>query len=59
MIYISPQAAEDLRVIQPADPDQDARVFNLSDHSLCRRIRAAAIQAKLGDGFSGHSPGSA
>ena len=56
VVYISPQAAEDLRVIQPADPDPDARVFNLSDHSLCRRIRAAAIQAKLGDGFSGHSP---
>ena len=56
VIYISPQAAEDLRVIQPADPDPDARVFDLGDHSLCRRIRAAAIQAKLGDGFSGHSP---
>ena len=56
VVYISPQAAEDLRVIQPADPDPDARVFDLGDHSLCRRIRAAAIQAKLGDGFSGHSP---
>lgn len=56
VVYIGPQAAEDLQCIQPADPDPDARVFDLGDHSLCRRIRAAAIQAKLGDGFSGHSP---
>ena len=55
VVYIGRRAAEDLQCIQPADPDP-ARVFDLGDHSLCRRIRAAAIQAKLGDGFSGHSP---
>ena len=56
VVYLSPQAVEDLQAIQPPNPDPDVKVFGLGDHSINRRIRAAARHAGLGDGFSGHSP---
>ena len=38
-----------------ADADDAASVFGLSDGSISRRIAAAAAQAGLGEGYSGHS----
>ena len=56
LVYIGPEAVQDLQAIQPPNPDPNAKVFGLGDHSICRRIHAAALHAGLGDGFSGHSP---
>ena len=46
----------DLSAIKPEDVDVDDLVFNLSPSQIGRRIQAAAKQAGLGDGYSGHSP---
>lgn len=54
--FIGPGAAEDLEKIRPADAQGDDLVFALGERSISRRIRAAAIHAGLGDGYSGHSP---
>ena len=36
--------------------DPTAKVFNLSDDRIGRRIKAATSMVSLGEGFSGHSP---
>ena len=36
-------------------PDPEARVFGIGDRQISRRIAAAARDAGLGEGFSGHS----
>ena len=44
----------DLRSLRP-DDSSDAPVFGLSVRQLQRRLRSAAREAGLGEGFSGHS----
>ena len=54
-VYLTPAAVEALAAIRPADVDDSDSVFGLSAPSIARRIRAAAANAGLGSGFSGHS----
>ena len=53
---IGPEACADLETIRPPDAGDQDLVFGVSDRTISRRIRQAAIHANLGDGFSGHSP---
>ena len=45
-----------LKAIRAADElgDQNAPVFGLSHRQIGRRVKAAALAAGLGDGFTGH-----
>ena len=56
-LYLGETAVKDLLAIRPeaAVIDPEALVFGLSTSQMERRIRAAALVAGLGDGFSGHS----
>ena len=56
-LYLGETAVKDLLAIRPeaAVIDPEALVFGLSISQMERRIRAAALAAGLGDGFSGHS----
>ena len=56
-LYIGKQAGEALRAIRPAELLLDAtiRVFGLSPRQIGRRVKAAAVAAGLGDGYTGHS----
>ena len=56
-LYLGETAVKDLLAIRPeaAVIDPEALVFGLSISQIERRIRAAALAAGLGDGFSGHS----
>ena len=56
-LYLGETAVKDLLAIRPeaAVIDPEALVFGLSTSQMERRIRAAALAAGLGDGFSGHS----
>ena len=56
-LYIGQQAGEALNAIKPADEllDPSTRVFGLSPQQIGRRVKAAAVSAGLGDGFTGHS----
>lgn len=53
-VAITQQAMQDLAAIRHGRPDH-APVFGLSDCQINRRIKAAARQARLGEGYSGHS----
>ena len=55
-LYLGPRCIEALMVIRPANPGPGESIFGLSGSQICRRLRAAALHAGLGDGFSGHSP---
>ena len=44
-----------LDAIRPALPNDEARVFPLSESQVSRRVAAAAAAAGLGRGYSGHS----
>ena len=44
-----------LREIGTSDVDREGPVFGLTGEALVNRMRAAALAAGLGDGFSGHS----
>ena len=44
-----------LDAIRPALPNDEARVFPLSESQVSRRVAAAAAVAGLGRGYSGHS----
>ena len=54
VIAITARAMADLEAIRGGAADEDP-VFGLSDQQISRRIRAAALAAGLGEGFSGHS----
>ena len=56
-LYVGQQAGEALKAIGPADELLDAStwVFGLSPQQTGRRVRAAAVSAGLGDGFTSHS----
>ena len=56
ILYIGPQATADLLAIHPTTAAPNQSVFGVTAHSISRRIRAAALHAGLGDGYSGHSP---
>ena len=45
----------DLEAIRPRYADPDDRVFGLSPSQIGRRVRAAAQEAGLGDGYTGQS----
>lgn len=54
-VAINAAAIESLEAIRPEVLDPRARVFNLTDRQIARRIQQAAAHAGLGEGFSGHS----
>ena len=57
VLYVGPQATEDLRRIRPEQASPRARVFELRcGRSISNRIAAMTRAAGLGEGFSGHSP---
>ncbi len=57
VLYVGPQATEDLRRIRPEQANPRARVFALRcGRSISNRIAAMTRAADLGEGFSGHSP---
>ena len=57
VLYVGPQATEDLRRIRPERANPRARVFALRcGRSISNRIAAMTRAADLGEGFSGHSP---
>ena len=57
VLYIGKQAAEALRTIRPSEEllDLQALVFSLPPQQIGRRVDAAAKDAGLGEGFTGHS----
>lgn len=58
VLYIGQGAARALRGIIRGDvavPDPVAPFFWLSVSQIGRRVKAAALAATLGDGFTGHS----
>ena len=57
VLYVGPEATEDLRRIRPEQGNPRARVFGLRcGRSISNRIAAMTRAAGLGEGFSGHSP---
>ena len=44
-----------LRAIRPVEPDDGESLFGLSAEQIRRRISSAAVDAGLGEGFTGHS----
>lgn len=56
MTACTEQTMRDLQAIKPENAGADDSVFSLSESQINRRIKAAAKQAGLGDGYSGHSP---
>ena len=55
VLFLSRQAAEDLRAIHAEDSIGDDPVFGLSAQQIHHRLRVAARAAGLGGEFSGHS----
>ena len=54
-MYLGPAAMSALAAVRSDDVDGAASVFGLSARQLPRRIKAMALVAGLGEGFSGHS----
>ena len=54
VVAITARAMADLEAMREGAGDEDP-VFGLSDQQISRRVRAAALAAGLGEGFSGHS----
>ena len=46
--------AADLLAIRPTYLDPEALVFGIADGQIGRRVRASAVRAGLGDGYTGH-----
>ena len=58
VLYIGQEAAQALRALMPegaAVVDPESTVFGLSASQIGRRVKAAALAAGLGEGFTGHS----
>ena len=53
--FLGPQTCQDLLAIRPQGARPSDPVFPFNDRTISRRIRAAALHAAAGDGFSGHS----
>lgn len=57
VLYVGPEAADDLRRIMPNNGARRSRVFGLrTGRAISARLTAMARAAGLGDGFRGHSP---
>ena len=57
MLYLGRQAMNDLDAVRDvAAPRPSDKVFAGDRSAISRRIRAIALRAGLGDGYSGHSP---
>ena len=57
VLYVGPEAADDLRRIMPQNGARRSRVFGLrTGRAISARLTAMARAAGLGDGFRGHSP---
>ena len=54
-VSIGEACSRDLEAIRPVGDDPERRVFGLSPGQVGRRIRAAAMTAGLGDGYTGQS----
>ena len=54
--YLGKRAVQALEAIRPDNPNPGQSIFGLSGRQIGRRIRAAALQAGLGDRFGGGSP---
>ena len=54
-VAVTETTARALREIQPGDAEPAALVFGLTAETLANRVRAAARDAGLGDGYNGHS----
>ena len=55
--WLSPRTMRALEAIRPKDAQETDRVFGTKyRRTIYRRIRRAAIDAGLGDGYSSHSP---
>ena len=54
--HLGRRAMSDLELIRPRFHHSGDSVFGLSSRQLSNRIKAAAMTAGLGPGFSGHSP---
>lgn len=55
-LYLSHRCIEALMAIRPENPKLGESMFGLSGSQISRWIRAAALHAGQGDGFSGRSP---
>ena len=55
VLYVSQPTMEDLDALRRIAGEQGS-IFGLSRDQISRRIKRAAREAGLGDGFSGHSP---
>ena len=56
LLYLGRQTMRDLAAIKLPDARPDDSVFGIGGSHFNRRIAAGARAARLGDGFSGHSP---
>ena len=54
-VAVTETTARALREIQPGDAEPASLVFGLTAETLANRVRAAARDAGLGDGYNGHS----
>ena len=54
-VAVTETTARALREIQPGDAEPATLVFGLTAETLANRVRAAARNAGLGDGYNGHS----
>ena len=54
VVFVSKSTMADLEAMRAAVADDS--MFGLSANQISRRIKSAALEAGLGNGFSGHSP---
>ena len=55
LLYLGEEAMQTLGAIRPESAAPDGPVFGLKPAGIAARIRAAAVAAGLGDGFTGHA----
>ena len=55
LLYLGEEAMRALGAIRPESAAPDGPVFGLKPAGIAARIRAAAVAAGLGDGYTGHS----
>ena len=55
LLYLGEEAMRTLGALRPESAAPDSTVFGLHSAAIAARIRAAAVAAGLGDGFTGHS----
>ena len=55
VLFVSAPTMEALKAIRPIDSDASDCLFGLSAEQIGRRVSSAAVAARLGEGYSGHS----